>query len=121
LERDRGETSPRTFDLQLASGEHYLGSILASAAGELVVRLEDGATARVKLAELVRLAPIGASIWNRLDGSLDAGFSFMQADLETHWTLNGTAAYRSPRYQLNADTASQISSRTGSCRSTCAS
>jgi hypothetical protein len=62
---------------------------------------------------VIRLAPIGASMWSRVEGNVDAGFSFAQAELETHWTLNGTTTYRSPRYQLAATVASQITAREG--------
>ncbi len=60
------------------------------------------------MASVIRLAPIGSSLWSRVDGSFDAGFSFTQANVETHWTLNGTGAYRSPRYQFSATLASQF-------------
>jgi putative salt-induced outer membrane protein YdiY len=46
-----------------------------------------------------------------VDGSIDAGFSFAQANVETHWTVNGTATYRSPRYQVGATVASQLTAR----------
>jgi hypothetical protein len=104
-------SSPRRFDAQVRSGEHYLGTLLASPPGSMVLGLDNGATLTVALTDLIRLAPIGASVWSRVDGSVDAGFSFAQANLETHWTVNGTATYRSPRYQLGATVASQLTAR----------
>jgi hypothetical protein len=104
-------TSPRRFDVQMASGARFLGSLRPSPAGQMVLELTGGSTATVVLMDVIRLAPIGASIWSRIDGSVDAGFSFAQADLETHWTLNGTASYRSPQYQLGASVASQVTTR----------
>jgi hypothetical protein len=103
--------SPRKFDVQLSSGDHLLGSLLASPAGQLVLQLDGGTTATAALADVIRLAPIGRSLWSRIDGNLDVGFSFAQADLETHWTVNGTAAYRSLRYQVNTTVASQVTTR----------
>jgi hypothetical protein len=103
--------SPRQFDVQLTSGEHFLGSLAASAPGQMVLQLVGGGTGTVPLADVIRLTPIGSSIWNRINGSVDAGFSFAQADLETHWTLNGSATYRSPRYELDANIASQVTAR----------
>ncbi|HEY7172960.1 MAG TPA: DUF481 domain-containing protein [Vicinamibacterales bacterium] len=103
--------SPRLFDVQLASGEHFLGSLAASAPGQMVLQFVGGGTGTVPLTEVIRMAPIGTSIWNRINGSVDAGFSFAQADLETHWTLNGAATYRSPRYELDANIASQVTAR----------
>jgi hypothetical protein len=83
--------SPRLFDVQLASGQHFLGSLAASVPGQMALQLVGGGTATVPLEEVIRMAPIGSSIRNRINGSVDAGFSFAQADLETHWTLNGAA------------------------------
>jgi hypothetical protein len=103
--------SPRRFDVQVESGEHFLGTPLASAPGSMVLRLDDGTSKTLALTDLIRLAPIGASVWSRVDGNVDAGFSFAQANLETHWTVNGAATYRSPRYQFGANVASQLTAR----------
>jgi hypothetical protein len=103
--------SPRKFDVQLESGEHYLASLAASSSGAVVLELDAPARMGVALSDVIRLAPIGVKFWNRIDGSVDAGFSFAQAELETHWTLNGAATYRSPRYLLGATVASQVTTR----------
>src|SRR5215471_12385225 len=103
--------SPRQFDLQLASGEHYLGALTAAAPGQIDIALDTGGSLSFSMRDIVRLAPIGASMWSRMDGGIDAGFSFTQADLETHWTLNGSATYRSPRYLLSANLSSQVTIR----------
>lgn len=104
-------TSPRQFDVQLASGEHHLGVLAASTPGVMHLTLDGGGIATVPLGEVIRLTPIGASMWRRIDGGVDAGFSFSQADLETHWTLNGTATYRRPKYQFGMTVASQVTTR----------
>ncbi len=106
-----GLESPRTFSLQLATGELYYGSLLASKPGEVVVALGGGASVVLALADVVQLVPIGRSFWRRIDGSLDAGVSFAQANLETHATLNGSASYRSRKYQLGASFGSQVTTR----------
>ncbi len=93
--------SPREFDVQLRSGEHYLGSPRASPPGRMILALVAGGTTSVALDDLVRMAPIGERLWTRFDGSVDAGFSFVQADLETHWTLNGAATYRGPQLPVH--------------------
>jgi uncharacterized protein DUF481 len=103
--------SPRQFDLQLESGGHYLGSLVSAAAGRVGLAIDGGGTLDFALLDVVRLAPIGSSLWNRMDGSIDAGFTFSQAELETHWTLNGSANYRSPLYLLNATVSSQVTLR----------
>ncbi len=106
-----GVTSPREFDVQLASGEHYYGSLDVAGAGRLAVVQSVGPALDLALEEVIRLAPIGGSLWSRMDGSLDAGFTFSQANLETHYTVNGAANYRSPRYLFSANIASQLTTR----------
>src|SRR3954469_10729158 len=103
--------SPRQFDVQLASGEHHFGALVTAAPGQMAVQLDQGGTTSVALGDVIRLAPIGSSVWSRIDGNVDAGFSFSKANLETHWTVNGSTTYRSPRYQLNANVASQVTTR----------
>lgn len=103
-----GMTSPRAFDVQLASGEHYYGTLAAAPPGQMTLISPTASPTTLAMADVIRMAPIGARVWSRIDGSFDAGFSFAQANLETHYTLNGTATYRSPRYQLTGTLASQL-------------
>jgi len=106
-----GMTSPRTFDIQVASGHHYYGPLLVAPAGQLAVGQSVGSPVNLAMADVIRLAPIGASFWSRIDGSVDAGFSFAQANLETHYTLNASANYRRPKYQFGATVASQLTTQ----------
>jgi len=111
-----GMTSPRAFDVQLASGEHYYGSLAAAPPGQITLISSTVPPKTLAMADVIRMAPIGAGVWSRIDGSLDAGFSFAQANLETHYTLNGSATYRSPRYQLTGTLASQLTTSEDSDR-----
>jgi hypothetical protein len=106
-----GMTSPRTFDVQVASGDHYYGALLAAPPGQLVVAQPFGSPVSLAMVDVIRMAPVGASLWSRMDGSVDAGFSFAQANLETHYTLNGSATYRGIKNQLGATVASQLTTR----------
>ena len=45
--------SPRAFDVQLASGDHYLGILLASPQGQMVLGLVGGGTTTVELADVI--------------------------------------------------------------------
>jgi hypothetical protein len=107
-----GVTSPREFEVTLGSGDHYYGALGQSAvAGELVVLAGAAALATVQIADVTELTPIGRRVWSRIDGNLDAGFSFAQANLETHWAVNGSATYRSRTYLLSSSVASQLTAR----------
>ena len=106
-----GLTSPREFEVTVESGARYYGSLSVSTPGQLNVSDATGVTLTFTLAEVTALVPIGGSVWSRMDGNIDLGFSFAQANLETHWTLNSAATYRSSKYLLSASLASQITAR----------
>ncbi|HKB39506.1 MAG TPA: hypothetical protein VKD72_23925, partial [Gemmataceae bacterium] len=80
-------TSPRDFEVSVRSGDRYYGSLgRTTVAGELVVSTAAGPVATLQLSDVTSLVPIYSRLWSRLDGNLDLGFSFAQANLETHWT-----------------------------------
>ena len=89
--------SPREFEVQVSSGFQYYGALQAGAAGGEVMVAGGGAEVSLTLADVIRLTPIGSTFWSRIDGSADAGFSFAQANTETHLTANASANYRGPR------------------------
>jgi hypothetical protein len=105
-------TSPRAFEVTVESGDRYYGSLGRTAVdGVLVVTSGGSPVATVNLATVTAIVPIGGSLWRRMDGNLDLGFTFTQADLETHWTFNSGATYRSPRFLLSSSLASQLTAR----------
>jgi hypothetical protein len=76
-----------------------------------VVTSAGAAPVTLPLLEVTGLVPIGTSVWRRMDGSVDVGFSLAQANLETHWTLNGATTYRSRRFRVSSTIASQLTAR----------
>jgi hypothetical protein len=107
-----GVASPREFEVTVESGHRYYGSLSVSAAGgELVVTATGATPVTLRLMDVTALVPIGTSLWRRMDGSVDLGFSLAQANLETHWTLNGATTYRSRRFRVSATIASQLTAR----------
>jgi hypothetical protein len=99
-------TSTVTFDIQLASGQRVFGSLARGAARTADVVTPSGLE-RLRLGDIVRITPLGDTFWGGLDGALDAGFSFTQANVQTQWTLHTTVSYRGRRWlsQLDADSA----------------
>ena len=107
-----GVTSPREFEVVAQWGDRYYGTLARSAVPYEVVVVAGGATVvTLKMVEVISLVPIGRSLWKRIDGGVDVGFSFAQANLETHWTLNGNATYRSRQWLMASSLASQITAR----------
>src|SRR5262245_42539548 len=105
-------TSPRDFEVSVRSGDRYYGSLgRTTVAGELVVSTAAGPVATLQLSDVTSLVPIYSRLWSRLDGNLDLGFSFAQANLETHWTFNTGATYRSSNYIVTGTLSSQLTAR----------
>ena len=96
--------SPARFNVELATGERTvrLARPRRRASGRIIGTTR---TDRLALGDIVRLAPLGGTILQRLDGSISAGFSFTEANSQTQWTFDTTVSYRSRRWlsQLAAD------------------
>jgi hypothetical protein len=103
--------SRRQFEVELGSGAIHYGWLDVGPSRQVTLAGADGTKQLLDLNEIIRLTPIGSSFWARVDGNIDLGFSFTQADLETRWTLNSSATYRSPRYRLNGSLSSQLTVR----------
>jgi Protein of unknown function, DUF481 len=97
-------TSKAAYDVELASGVRLVGSI-ARGDSRMIDLVSAVRTERLALDAIVRLDRLGQTFWKRIDGSMSAGFSFTQANLQTQWTLNAGATYRSTRWltSLSAD------------------
>jgi hypothetical protein len=103
--------SRRQFEVELGSGAILYGWLDVGPSRQVTLVGADGTPTLLDLNAIIRLTPIGGSLWARVDGNIDLGFSFTQADLETRWTLNSSATYRSPRYRLKGSLSSQLTIR----------
>lgn len=103
--------SPRGFEVELTSGQIFYGSLAAGPPGQLGLVARDGSLTPFALGTVIRLTPLGTSFWGRMDGTIDLGFSFNQAELETRWTLNSSATYSTRRYTFRGSLSSQLTSR----------
>jgi putative salt-induced outer membrane protein YdiY len=102
--------SPRGFDVQVSAGYQYFGALRAITPGQVVVT-DGGSEVTLNLTDIIRLTPIGSTFWNRVDGAVDAGFSFAQANTETHLTTNALASYRGRVYTYSATYGSNVTTR----------
>jgi hypothetical protein len=86
--------SAASYDVELTSGQRAFGALSRGDAGTVLVATPSGAD-RLDLRDIVRLSPLGGTLWRRLDGSLSAGFNFTEANVQTQWTFDSTVSYRS--------------------------
>ncbi len=91
-------TSIWFFEVELRSGRKYFGSFPDGAEpGTLVVALPPNRDT-LSLASIVRIQPIETSFWQQLDGFVDIGFNYAQANRNTQFTASARANYRGRRW-----------------------
>lgn len=88
-------SSPRLFEVETTDGLRRLGTITMAGERTIAIKDVDGLTT-VRIPEITRVTPIGASFWSRLEGSLDAGFSFTRSSDIAQVNLNGDVQFRRP-------------------------
>jgi hypothetical protein len=109
--------SATTYDVELSSGQRYIGSIARSDPKTISVVTASGPE-RLVMDTVIRISPLRGSFWRRLDGSIDAGFSFTQANVQTQWTFDTNVSYRGRLWLSSLDGDSALTSREDADRQT---
>ena len=90
-------TTDKIFDIHLADGSRWVGSLLASdSLGQVVVRATRD-TFEVDTRSVVDMIRIKENFWKRLDGSIDFGFDFTQQNAKTDVYVAATVRYEVAR------------------------
>ena len=89
--------SPVPYEVELDSGRRLLGSLVESTGKMLRVKTSAGEET-FEFMQVVRIEPMEAGFWQRLDGSINVGFSFTEADTTTQWSINADASRRTQKY-----------------------
>ncbi len=83
----------KTFEIELDTGQRYFGSLKpGETAAELNVTIGQASTP-VPIDAVAFVKPISATFWGRLDGGIDLGASFAQADNQLDYSLSATSKY----------------------------
>ncbi len=106
-------TSTKNFEIEIASGQRYYGSLAPGGPRMVAITGLLGSKATLSMLDIVRISPLNQTFWHRLDGSIDVGFSFTQASQQTQWTLNTNVSYRQARYLSEAKLSSQLTAIEG--------
>ena len=86
------------FEVEQRSGRRYYGTFLDEAdPGTLIVALPPRRDTLL-LGSIIRITPIEAGFWQRLDGYIDVGFSYAKANQAINLTSNGRANYRGRKW-----------------------
>jgi putative salt-induced outer membrane protein YdiY len=90
--------SPRQFEVETSDGRRLLGSLSPAAGARTIEITNPGAVTTLPMQEIARITPIGARFWARLEGSVDAGFSYTRSSGIAQTNLNGDVRYRRPAF-----------------------
>jgi hypothetical protein len=101
-------TSVYSFDVEDTWGRRYFGRLMPSERDGYVV-FQDGGADTLAVMNVIGLAPVNATLVERLSAYLDAGFSLAKANEATTFSLSGKVNYRAPSVgaQLTYDSYAQ--------------
>jgi len=88
--------SRQAFEIELQSGDKHYGQLGSAPAGYLVVA---GAAVAdtLPLGLVVHIVPMSQRFWSRVDGYVDVGFTYQQANHNLQLTLANQVTYRGRR------------------------
>jgi putative salt-induced outer membrane protein YdiY len=103
-EKVTGLVAARRFDVRTEDGRDFLGAFALSSAGTVTIVLDQG-TVILPVNEVISIAPIGSSFWRRLDGSLDAGFTYTRSSGVGQFNVALNTTFHRPSFtvQLQAN------------------
>jgi hypothetical protein len=93
--------SEQLFEVETADGTKYFGSIETSVGDLSLTVVTERGDITVAHGDVVRMAPIDESFWERLRGDVDLGLTAKKANEEKQFNLSGSLRYRTRKYQIS--------------------
>lgn len=102
-------TSTASYEIEVRSGRRYFGQLAPSSAARNlhVVGVLD--SLMLDFDDVVYIVPIKSTFLARLDGSIDLGLSYTQANNLLQWSFAGEVRYRAPKLYSRLSANSTIS------------
>ena len=76
-----GLSTPRVFEVQTSGGDRYYGALQDAPPGRVRVAPSGAPSVELPLDAVIAITPFDATVWQRIDGHVDLGFSFAKASL----------------------------------------
>lgn len=99
--------STRLFEIETSDGRRLLGSLSSPQDGQIVVGVAANPLTLV-MDDVTRLTPIGASFWSKIEGQVNAGFSYTHSSGIAQITFSQNAVYRRPAFQFRVDSSATV-------------
>ena len=87
----------RVFEVVTGDGVLSVGTLTAAPDRSIAVS-GTGEVVSLQMRDVVLITPIGRSFWSKLDGSIDAGFSYTRSSGVAQLNLSSETVYRKPAF-----------------------
>jgi hypothetical protein len=87
----------RVFEVVTGDGVRFVGTLTAAPNRSLSIS-GTGRVDAIAMQDVVLITPIGRSFWSKLDGSIDAGFSYTKSSGIAQFNLDSETVYRKPAF-----------------------
>lgn len=87
----------RVFEVVTEDGVRFVGTLTAAPNRSLSIS-GTGRVDALAMQDVVLITPIGRSFWSKLDGSIDAGFSYTKSSGIAQLNLDSETVYRKPAF-----------------------
>ena len=89
--------SARLVEVTTADGRVFLGSLQKTSDRSLAV-VGGGDAIQLAMQDVTLVSQIGRSFWTKVDGAIDAGFSYTKSSDIAQLNVNSETTYRAPRF-----------------------
>ena len=95
------------FEVTTTDGRRFLGGLAAGDPNTLVI-VEVAARVPLPMIDVATIAPIGASFWKKLDGSIDIGYSYTKSSQVSQLNVNADSLFRRPAFEARVEASATI-------------
>jgi len=106
-------TSSKRFEIETVDGIYHYGSLAPSTPPGKLAIISGTGVETFGFFDIVHLSPIYENFWRRIDGSLDLGFTYTQANNYFQFSLNADAHVRRPAFVTYTSLSAFLSSQQG--------
>ncbi len=111
--RIRSVSSDKQFEIQTADQAYHYGMLAPSTPPGSLDIVGEETTKTIEFLDVIRLAPIYARFWRRIEGSLDLGFTYTQANNYVQFNLDTSATVHRPAFEWTANLSAFFTSQQG--------
>jgi|SRR5215510_4553474 len=95
--------SARLVEVTTTDGRTFLGTLTTTVSRSIAITSTD-TSVTLPMSDVTLMTTIGRSFWRKLDGSIDAGFSYTKSSGVAQLNVNTDTVYRQPRSQSRLTT-----------------